>query len=140
MNEPIIPTPPRESILRHRHERNMQILMPVISAAVLGIILGIIIIYGTIHGGDAATWAAIATILLVIPIMVVSFLLLVVLSVMVYEAQYLYKLLPTYSGQAQDTVLNVTAQVSHYSELSTEPILMIKTWLSVPGKLFHKDR
>jgi predicted PurR-regulated permease PerM len=138
MNEPIIPTPPRESILRHRHERNWQILTPVISAAVVGIVLGIIIIYGTIHGGDSATWAAIATILLIIPIMVVSFLLLVVLSVMVYETQTLYKVLPTYSGQAQDTVLNVTAQVSYYAEKSTEPILLLRTWLSIPGKVFRK--
>jgi predicted PurR-regulated permease PerM len=138
MNEPIIPTPPRESILRHRHERNWQILTPIIIVSIVGIILGILIIYGTIHGGDSATWAAIATILLVVPIMVVSFLLLVVLSLLIYESQMLYKVLPTYSGQAQDTVLNVTAQVSHYSEKSTEPILMIKTWLSVPGKVFHK--
>jgi predicted PurR-regulated permease PerM len=138
MNEPIVPPPPRESIVRHRHERNWQILAPVILAATVGIILGIVIIYGTVHGGDSATWAAIATILLVIPIMLVSFLLLVVLSFMVYEAQVLYRVLPTYSGQAQDAVLNVTAQVNHYTVKSTEPILIFKSWLSVPGKLFHK--
>ena len=139
MEEPIVPTPPRESILRHRHERNRQILAPVIGAATLGILLGIFIVYATLQGGDAATWAAIATIYLVIPIMIVSFLLLAILIFMIYEAQSLYKVLPTYSGQAIDVVLNVTAQVSHYAEKSTEPVMVLRSWLSVPGKVFHKE-
>jgi predicted PurR-regulated permease PerM len=139
MNEPIVPLSPRETILRHRRERNWQILAPVIGVATLGILLGILVIYGTFHGGDATTWAAIATILLVIPVMVVSFLLLVVLTAVIYETQMLYKILPTYSGQAQDVFLNVTAQIRYYSEKSTEPILVLKSWLSVPGKIFRKE-
>lgn len=138
MNEPIVPPPPRESILRHRKERNWQILAPVLGIVTLGIVLSIVIIYGAMLGGDAARWAAIATILLVIPIMVVSLLLLAVLSVFIYEAHYIYKILPTYSAQAQDTVLNVTAQVNNYADKSTAPILALKTWLSVPGRIFRK--
>jgi predicted PurR-regulated permease PerM len=139
MNEPIVPPPPRESYLRHRKERRWQILAPVLVAATLGITLGIIIIYGAMQGGDTAIWAAIATILLVLPIMVVSFILLVVLSVFIYETHYVYKILPTYSAQAQDAVFNVTTQVNHYAEKSTEPILLLKSWLSVPGKIFRKE-
>jgi hypothetical protein len=139
MNEPIVPLPPRESLLRHRHERNLQILVPVIGAAIVGIILAIVIVIGTIQGGDSAIWADIATILLVAPIMVVSVLLLGILSVMIYGAGMAYKVLPTYSGQAQDAVSNVTTQVNHYADKSTEPILILKTWLSVPGKVFHKE-
>lgn len=139
MNEPIVPPPPRESYLRHRKERRWQILAPVLIAATLGITLGIIIIYGAMQGGDTAIWAAIATILLVLPIMVVSFILLVVLSVFIYETHYVYKILPTYSAQAQDAVFNVTTQVNHYAEKSTEPILLLKSWLSVPGKIFRKE-
>ena len=139
MNEPIVPPPPRESYLRHRKERRWQILAPVLIAATLGITLGIIIIYGAMQGGDTAILAAIATILLVLPIMVVSFILLVVLSVFIYETHYVYKILPTYSAQAQDAVFNVTTQVNHYAEKSTEPILTLKSWLSVPGKIFRKE-
>jgi len=139
MNEPIVPPPPRESYLRHRKERRWQILAPVLVAATLGITLGIIIIYGAMQGGDTAIWSAIATILLVLPIMVVSFILLVVLSVFIYETHYVYKILPTYSAQAQDAVFNVTTQVNHYAEKSTEPILLLKSWLSVPGKIFRKE-
>ena len=139
MNEPIVPPPPRESYLRHRKERRWQILAPVLIAATLGITLAIIIIYGAMQGGDTAIWSAIATILLVLPIMVVSFILLVVLSVFIYETHYVYKILPTYSAQAQDAVFNVTTQVNHYAEKSTEPILLLKTWLSVPGKIFRKE-
>jgi hypothetical protein len=138
MNEPIVPLPPRESILRHRHERNWQILAPVIIAASIGVALSIIIVIGALQGGDAATWADIATILLVAPIMVVSVLLLGVLSVMIYGAGMAYKLLPNYSGQAVDAIYNVTAQVKFYADKSTAPILIIKTWLSVPGKIFRK--
>ena len=139
MEEPIVPLPPRESILRHRKERNLQIFLPVFTAVALGIICAVIIIYGTIHGGPSATWAAIATILLVLPIMLVSFLLFVVLAVLIYEAQYLYKILPTYSAQVQDTVFNVTAQINNYADKSTAPILALKSWLSVPGKIFRKE-
>lgn len=139
MNEPIVPPAPRELYLRHRKERRWQILAPVLSVAILGVSLALIIVYGTIQGGDAAKWAAVATILLVIPIMVVSFLLLVILSVFIYEAQYVYKILPVYSSQAQDAVLNVTAQVNHYAGKSTEPILILKSWLSVPGRIFRKE-
>jgi predicted PurR-regulated permease PerM len=139
MNEPIVPPPPRESFLRHRQERRWQILAPVLIAATLGITLAIIIIFSAMQGGDTAIWAAIATILLVIPIMVVSFILLVVLSVIIYETHYLYKILPTYSAQAQDAVFNVSAQVKYYSEKSTDPILALKSWWSVPGKVFRKE-
>jgi predicted PurR-regulated permease PerM len=139
MNEPIVPPPPRESYLRHRKERSWQILAPVLIAASLGITLAIIIVYGAMQGGDTAIWASIATILLVLPIMVVSFILLVVLSVFIYEANYIYKILPTYSAQAQDAVFNVTAQVNYYAEKSTDPILTLKSWLSVPGKVFRKE-
>lgn len=139
MNEPIVPPPPRESYLRHRKERRWQILAPVLIAASLGITLAIIIVIGAMEGGDTAIWAAIATILLVIPIMVVSFILLVVLSVLIYEAQYIYKILPTYSAQAQDAVFNVTAKVNYYSEKSTDPIVLLKSWWSVPGKVFRKE-
>ena len=139
MNEPIVPLPPRESLLRHRHERNWQILVPVIGTAIVGIILAIVIVIGTVQGGDSAIWADIATILLVAPIMVVSVLLLGILSVMIYGAGMAYKVLPTYSGQAQDAVNNVTTQVNLYADKSTEPILILKTWLSVPGKVFHKE-
>ena len=139
MNEPIVPPPPRESYLRHRKERRWQILAPVLIAATLGITLGIIIIYGALQGGDTAIWSAIATILLVLPIMVVSFILLVVLSVFIYETHYVYKILPTYSAQAQDAVFNVTTQANYYAEKSTEPILTLKSWLSVPGKIFRKE-
>jgi uncharacterized membrane protein YjdF len=139
MDEPIVPPPPRESILRHRKERNWQILAPVLCTAALGVVFAIIIVYGAIQGGDAALWAAIATILLVIPIMVASLLLLTVLSVFIYEAQYIYKILPTYSAQAQDAVLNATAQVNHYADKSMAPILALKTWLGVPGRLFRKE-
>jgi predicted PurR-regulated permease PerM len=139
MNEPIVPLPPRESILRHRKERRWQIFAPILIAAILGITLAIIIVYGAMQGGDTAIWAAIATILLVLPIMIVSFILLVVLSVFIYEAHYVYKILPTYSGQAQDAVFNVTTQVVYYAEKSTEPLLFLKTWLSVPGKIFRKE-
>jgi hypothetical protein len=139
MNEPIVPLPPRESLLRHRHEKIWQILVPVISTAIVGIIFAVIIVIGTIQGGEAATWASIATIILVAPIMVVSFLLLVILSFMIYGARLVYKNLPDYSGQALDAIYNVNAQVKYYADKSTAPILIIKTWLSVPGKMFHKE-
>ncbi len=139
MNEPIVPPAPRELYLRHRKERTLQILVPVLAAVTFGIVFSAIIVYGTLQGGDSAKWAAIATILLVIPIMLVSFLLLVVLVAVIYESNYIYKILPTYSGQAQDAVLNVTAQVNYYAEKSTDPIVALKTWLSVPGKIFRKE-
>ena len=139
MEEPIVPLPPRESILRHRKERNWQIFVPIFTVAALGIAFAVFIVYGTIHGGDSAVWAAIATILLIIPIMLFSFILFVVLSVFIYEAQYIYKLLPTYSAQAQDAVFNVTAHINRYADQSTAPILALKSWLSVPGKIFRKE-
>lgn len=138
MDEPIVPLPPRESHLRHRKERNRQILAPIIIIAALGLALAAFIIYATLQGGDLARWAAIATILLLLPVMLVSFLLLIILIFFIYEAGYIYKILPKYSGQAQDAFLNVTAQVNHYADMSTAPILVLKSWISIPGKMFRK--
>ena len=140
MEEPIIPPPPRETIIRHKRERNLQILLPIIAFSTLTVLACALVVYGTVQGGDVATWAAIATICLAVPIMITSLIVLAILSGMIYGSAYIYKETPTYSGKTIDAIETASVHIKHYSDAVTGPIISLKTWLGVPERMSNKKQ
>jgi hypothetical protein len=135
MIEPIIPPAPRESILRHKRERNLQIVLPITIALVLVILAGALLVIATSNNCEIARWAAIALTCLTIPIMVMSLVMLIALSVLIWGAAKVYSQAPEYSGQAIDFLKTTSVQVKHYSDRAAEPFIALKTWLGVPDKM-----
>ena len=138
MNEPIIPPPPRETIIRHKRERNLQILLPIIVFSILTIAASVFIAIAIANGGEAERWAAISIICLAIPIMFMSLIVIAVLSGMIYASAQVYKETPTYSSKAIDAIETAAVQVKYYSDIAAKPVIMLKTWLGVPEKMSNK--
>src|SRR5262247_2618563 len=94
--------PVHESYLKHRKQRTWQIVMPVILAAVLLIALIVLINIATFrNNGDVARWAAVSTMLILVPIMIGLFIMLALLVGLVYLLGRLLGITPRYTGLAQ---------------------------------------
>jgi predicted PurR-regulated permease PerM len=139
MTEPIVPLPPRESLLRHKRERNLQVLLPIILAVILIVTAAVLVVIATSNNADVERWSAIALTCLVVPIMMLTLIVLIILSVMIWGAGKVYSNAPEYSGQAIDILKTASVQVKHYSDRAAGPFLAIKTWLGVPNKLKNKE-
>jgi len=82
-----------------------QIIFPVALAAILFIALIVLINIATFRdNGDVARWAAVSTIMIVVPIMIGLMILLALLIGIVYLLVRLLNITPTYTGMAQDYV------------------------------------
>jgi len=103
--KPKLPQPVHESYLKHRRQLIWQIILPVTLTFILLIALIVLINLATFReNGDAARWAAISTIGIVIPIMVGMLIFLAVLVGLIYLMMKLLNLTPTYTGLAQHYV------------------------------------
>jgi len=82
-------------------------------------------------GGDVSRWAAIATIWIIIPFMALMFAILILACGVVYLLGRLLKVSPRYTGIAQEYALWFNAQIMLWTDRIIQPILKIKSWLSM---------
>jgi hypothetical protein len=82
-------------------------------------------------GGDISRWAAISTIWILIPLMALLFVILILACGVVYLLGSLLKVSPRYTGIAQEYVLWFNAQIMLWTDRIIQPILKIKSWLSM---------
>lgn len=123
----ILPRVERASTQAHRQQVIWQIILPVglSTLACLGLIL--LISLSTFQAnGDTARWAAISTIWIVIPLLVVGLLILLLLGALIYLLARLLHIAPTYTQMIQDYVYRGTAHVRRFSEASVQPILFLE--------------
>jgi len=107
----------------HRRQVWAQILLPVLLAALLFAAAVAGISLATFRdNGDVGRWAAISTIWLVVPVMVVGILFFAVLSALIYLISRLIGLIPPYSYQAQRIVYRVDGGVRRFAELARRPV------------------
>lgn len=121
-----IPQPIHESYKKHRRELGWQIILPVVLASLLIVALIVLINIATFNqGGDVARWAAISTIWIIIPLMVVGMVLLVVLGALVYGIKRLLEVTPTYTGLAQDYVHKAASYIRRAADMVVRPVLFL---------------
>jgi hypothetical protein len=77
------------------------------------------------QGGDVARWAAISTIWIIVPIMLVGLVLLVVIGALVYGMKRLLEITPTYTGLAQDYVHKAAGYVRRAADMAVKPVLFL---------------
>ena len=121
----IIPQPVHESYLKHRRQLVWQIILPMVLTAILFIALIVLIVRATLGGGDAARWAAVSTIWIVIPIMIGMLIFLALLGGMIYLLMRLLNITPIYTGQAQDFVFRIAEYVKRGADASVKPIFFL---------------
>jgi hypothetical protein len=140
MHDLPIPRPERESYVKHRREFIRQILLPISLVTVIGLGVGGLAIYAaTGASAGVSLWADIATIWIVIPQMVMMLVILALLVGLTYGLAKLLKITPHYTGIAQVYVQWFNAKVSIWADSLTEPVLQIKTWLTLLTNLVSKD-
>jgi hypothetical protein len=131
--------PAHESYLRHRKQRTWQIVMPVILASVLLIALIVLINITTFRdNGDVARWAAVSTILMVVPIMVGLFLFLVLLVGIAYLLGRLLGVTPHYTGLAQDYVYRAAAIIKRALDAMVKQIIEMQGVLASIREFFRR--
>jgi hypothetical protein len=131
--------PAHESYLRHRKQRTWQIVMPVILACILLIALIVLIYIATFRdNGDVARWAAVSTILMVVPIMVGLFLFLVLLVGIAYLVGRLLGVTPHYTGLAQDYVYRAAAIIKRALDAMVKQIIEMQGVLASIREFFRR--
>ena len=115
----------------------LQIILPISLAVLLILAVAVLIALAAFRGtGDVSTWAAIATIWIVIPLMVLMLVLLLLAWTVVWLLSRLLKVSPRYTGIAQEYALMVNEQIVLWTDRIIQPILKLKAWLG----LFSREK
>jgi FtsH-binding integral membrane protein len=125
-----LPHPTHYSYEVHRKQVIRQIILPVVCAALVMIGLVVWISLVTFNqGGDAARWAAISTIWIVIPVMLAGLVLLVLFIGLIYLLARALGALPYYTGLAQDYVYKGRGVILRGANMVVRPILAVDGFL-----------
>ena len=121
-----LPQPIHESYKRHRREFAWQIILPVVLASLLIVALIVLVNIATFNeGGDVGRWAAISTIWIIIPLMLVGLVLFALLAALVYGMKRLLDITPTYTGLAQDYVHKAAGYIKRVADMMVRPVLFL---------------
>jgi uncharacterized membrane protein len=119
-----LPHPEHYSYIQHRRQVNRQIILPVVISALLMIGLIVLICVSTFNqGGDVGRWAAISTIWIVIPVMLVGLIVLALLIGLIYLMARALGALPYYTGLAQDYTYIARGYVLRGVDMLVKPIV-----------------
>ena len=114
----------------HRKQVIWQVILPVVFAAFLLIGVIVLISLDTLgQGGETGRWAAISTIWIITPIMIVGIILLAVLIALIYLLARALGSLPHYTSLAQDYVYKARGYVSRGADMVVKPILVLDGFL-----------
>ena len=120
------PEPVHESYRRHRKQRTIQIILPVVLAALLFLAMVVLVNIATFRdNGDVGRWAAISTMWIAIPVCIMGFIFLAVLGGLVYLMGRLLGITPTYTGKAQDFVHKLAIRIRRAADMTVKPIFAV---------------
>lgn len=125
-----LPHPEHYSYIQHRRQVTRQIILPVVISALLMIGLIVLICLATFNqGGDVGRWAAISTIWIVIPIMIIGIIVLALLIGLIYLMARALGALPYYTGLAQDYTYIARGYILRGIDMVVKPITGLNHWL-----------
>ena len=126
-----IPQPVHESYQRHRKELALQIILPVALTSLLIVALIVLINIATFRdNGEVGRWAAISTIWIVIPIMLVGLVFLALLVGIIYLLARLLNITPTYTGIAQDYVYKAAGYIKRGADMVVKPVMQLEGFVA----------
>ena len=122
----VIHQPVHESYKRHRKQLASQIILPIVLAALLFIALVVLLNIATFRdNADVGRWAAVSTIWISIPIIIVSLFFLAILVGIAYLLIRLLQIAPIYTGKAQDVAYKVAGYVRRAADAAIKPIIAL---------------
>jgi hypothetical protein len=127
MSNPLDRLEDHPSYQNHRRQLWTQILLPILIAVLVFIAVIIMTSLATFRAhGDVDRWAAISTIWLILPIMIVGVILLALIIAMIYLIARFTTLIPPYSYQAQRIVYRIEGAVRHFAGMVRKPLLALQ--------------
>jgi hypothetical protein len=137
----ILPKPEHPSYKRHRKQTINQIILPVILSALLVIALIVLINLATFRAdGDVGRWAAISTIWIIIPVMLMGLIVLAILIGLIYLMARGSQIIPIYTGLAQDYVAKARWYITRGAHMLVKPFLVIEGWSASIQEFFRKGQ
>ena len=134
-----LPQPVHESYLKHRKQLVWQIILPIVLTSLLIVALIVLINIATFRAsGDVARWAAISTIWIVAPMMILMLIFIALLGGLVYLMKRLLNITPTYTGLAQDYVYLAVSYIKRATEALVQPVLQLNGILASLIAFFEK--
>ena len=134
-----LPQPEHYSYLRHRKQRNTQIILPIVLSTLAFVGMIVWISFATFNqGGDVGRWAAISTIWVIIPMMVGGLIFLALLGGLIYLMARALSGLPYYTGIAQDYVYKARGYIVRGADMAVKPILALNGWLETARAFFER--
>jgi hypothetical protein len=122
----MLPEPVHESYRKHRKQRTMQIILPIVLAALLFIAAIVLLNIATfLDNGDVGRWAAISTMWIAIPVCIMGFVFLAVLGGLVYLMGRLLGIAPRYTGKAQDFVHKLAIRIRRAADVAVKPVFAV---------------
>ncbi len=122
----VVPEPVHESYRKHLKQRTMQIILPIVLAALLFIAAIVLVNIATFRdNGDVSRWAAISTMWIAIPVCIMGFVFLAVLGGLVYLMGRLLGIAPRYTGKAQDFVHKLAIRIRRAADISVKPVFAV---------------
>jgi hypothetical protein len=123
--------PPKHASYRaHRKQVIWQVILPVALAAVLLVALIAWIAMTAFGGGsELGRWAAISTMWIMLPVIVLGLVALVILCGVIYLAGRVLGIIPVYTGIAQDYAFRAEAIVKRITAAAVRPVF----WLDEAG-------
>lgn len=122
----MLPEPVHESYRKHRKQRTMQIILPIVLAALLFIAAIVLLNIATFRdNGDVGRWAAISTMWIAIPVCIMGFVFLAVLGGLVYLMGRLLGIAPRYTGKAQDFVHKLAIRIRRAADVAVKPVFAV---------------
>jgi uncharacterized membrane protein len=129
------------SYKRHRRQTFNQIVLPVILAASVMIAMIVLVSLATFSAnGDVARWAAISTIWLVIPVILVGLIVLVILIGLIYLMARGLQVIPIYTAIVHDYVAKSRWYITRGAHMLVKPFLVIQSWSAKIRQFFGKGQ
>jgi hypothetical protein len=123
----------------HRKQMWTQILLPILLAVLVFIAVIVLTSVATFrNNGDVSRWAAISTIWLVLPVLIVGLLFLIILLAIIYLLARLISLIPPYSYQAQRFVYRIEGYIKRGTEMIVKPVLFVDIIKSQINKFMER--
>ena len=112
---------------KHRKQTFWQIWVPLILSIL--VVLFLCVLASVAAGSPAVTeFSQLSTVYLVTPVLIIGFVVLVMVSAVVYGLARLLDILPVYTRMTQDFFRQVAAFVRIWSDKIVRPVLATRTW------------
>ena len=121
---------------RHRRELWWQIWFPLL-IAVAAIVFGVNFLLNN-GGGNTENISQIATMLLILPLLVIGIILLALLVALIYGLAMLMNWLPPNAYWLQRQIQRINHRVMQATNIAAEPVLRLESWSSALRRVFRR--